>query len=51
MKLFSEFNQVGVTVLIATHDLDLISRLPFRVIELSQGHIITGAKSVAGVDA
>ena len=51
MKLFSEFNQVGVTVLIATHDLDLISRLPFRVIELSQGHIITGAKSVAGVGA
>ncbi|MCH2158090.1 MAG: cell division ATP-binding protein FtsE [Oleiphilaceae bacterium] len=39
MKLFSDFNQVGVTVLIATHDLELISRLPYRVIELDHGHI------------
>jgi cell division transport system ATP-binding protein len=42
MKLFSQFNQVGVTVLIASHDLELISSMPFRVIELSQGHIVSG---------
>jgi cell division transport system ATP-binding protein len=42
MKLFSQFNQVGVTVLIASHDLELISTMPFRVIELSQGHIVSG---------
>lgn len=43
MKLFADFNQVGVTVLIATHDLDLISRLPYRVIELDHGVIRSGA--------
>lgn len=41
MKLFAEFNQVGVTVLIATHDLALINKLPYRVIELSQGSILS----------
>lgn len=42
MKLFSDFNSVGVTVLIASHDLDLISRLPYRVIELDHGVIRQG---------
>lgn len=42
MKLFSDFNSVGVTVLIASHDLDLISRLPYRVIELDHGIIRQG---------
>lgn len=40
MKLFADFNQVGVTVLIASHDLELISQMPYRVIELSQGQIV-----------
>jgi len=39
MKLFYDFNQVGVTVLVATHDLELISRMPTRVIELDHGGI------------
>lgn len=47
MKLFSQFNQVGVTVLIASHDLELISSMPFRVIELSQGHIVSGNPEAA----
>jgi len=37
MQLFRQFNAVGVTVLIASHDLDLISRMGLRVMELSQG--------------
>lgn len=41
MKLFAQFNQVGVTVLIASHDLALIQNLPYRVIELSRGRIVT----------
>lgn len=45
MKLFSDFNKVGVTVLVATHDLDLISRLPYRVIELDHGIIESGASA------
>jgi len=43
MKLFMQFNQVGVTILIASHDLALIHPLHYRVIELSQGSIISGA--------
>ena len=37
MQLFAEFNQVGVTVLIASHDLDLISRMHKRIIRLHNG--------------
>ena len=40
MQLFAEFNQVGVTVLVASHALDLISRMPYPILRLKQGHII-----------
>ncbi len=43
MDLFEEFNQVGVTVLIASHDLVLISRLHHRIITLRQGSLISGS--------
>ena len=39
MLLFEQFNQVGVTVLIASHDLSLIERLPYPKIYLHRGHI------------
>lgn len=39
MDLFIQFNQVGVTVLIATHDLDLVERLGKRRLTLSQGRL------------
>jgi cell division transport system ATP-binding protein len=39
MKLFERFNEVGVTLLIATHDLELIERLPHRRIKLVAGQI------------
>jgi cell division transport system ATP-binding protein len=39
MSLFHQFNQVGVTVLVASHDLDLISRLPHPVIALTDGRL------------
>ena len=42
MQLFEEFNQVGVTVLIASHDLVLISRLHHRIITLDQGRLVSG---------
>jgi cell division transport system ATP-binding protein len=44
MDLFEAFNQVGVTVLVATHDLSLISQLRHRIITLSSGRL-TGAES------
>lgn len=47
MKLFAQFNQVGVTVLIASHDLALIQEMPYRVIELSQGRIVSAPSEAA----
>ena len=43
MQLFCEFNEVGVTVLIATHDIDLIGRLGKRRIRLDHGQLVAGA--------
>ncbi|MGD8574632.1 MAG: ATP-binding cassette domain-containing protein, partial [Gammaproteobacteria bacterium] len=42
MYLFERFNQVGVTVLIASHDLALISTLDKRVLRLHQGRMTEG---------
>lgn len=46
MGLFQDFSEVGVTVLVATHDIALISQLPYRVLTLEEGKLIsdTGAK-------
>jgi cell division transport system ATP-binding protein len=48
MDLFHEFNQVGVTVLIATHDQHQIRRLRKRVLELREGELVhdSGAGTV-----
>jgi cell division transport system ATP-binding protein len=43
MDLFEQFNRVGVTVLIASHDLVLISRLQHRIITLRQGCLVSGS--------
>jgi cell division transport system ATP-binding protein len=43
MQLFEEFNQVGVTVLIASHDLALISRLHHRILTLREGRLVSGS--------
>lgn len=40
MKLFAEFNRVGTTVLIASHDLSLIARLNYRVLSLQDGRML-----------
>lgn len=39
MHLFEQFNQVGVTVFIASHDHDLINRMPYRQITLKDGRL------------
>ena len=41
MQLFEQFNQVGVTVLVATHDIALIERMNYRTLVLSQGEIVS----------
>ncbi len=40
MHLFEQFQQVGVTVLIATHDINLINRLGYRVLTLDHGQLV-----------
>lgn len=39
MKLFSELNQVGVGVLVATHDLALIAGMKHRIVMLKGGRV------------
>jgi cell division transport system ATP-binding protein len=40
MQLFHQFNQVGVTLLIASHNIDLITRMGMRILTLSNGQLI-----------
>ncbi|WP_373184453.1 cell division ATP-binding protein FtsE [Halopseudomonas sp.] len=40
MSLFEDFNRVGVTVIIASHDLPLIATLDHRMLTLDQGRLL-----------
>ena len=40
MSLFLQFSQLGVTVLIATHDLELVEAMPARCVQLQDGRMI-----------
>lgn len=40
MTMFEQFVQVGVTVLVATHDIELVERLGHRVLTLDKGRLI-----------
>jgi cell division transport system ATP-binding protein len=41
IRLFEDFNQAGVSVFIATHDLGLIARMKYRTLTLKNGQMIT----------
>lgn len=41
MSLFKAFSDVGVTVLIATHDLGLIAQMKGRILTLEKGKLLT----------
>ena len=41
MFLFGQFQQVGVTVLIASHDISLIAQLNHRVLKLDHGQLVS----------
>lgn len=43
MLLFEQFNQVGVSMLIASHDLSLIARLRHRILTLHDGQLVKDA--------
>lgn len=42
MRLFEEFNRVGVTVLVATHDLELVAHRYCAILTLNEGRMIGG---------
>ena len=48
MQLFKRFNDVGVTVVIATHDVHLIERFGARRIVLGDGRVVGSAPRDAG---
>ncbi|MDM7861298.1 cell division ATP-binding protein FtsE [Alteromonas sp. ASW11-36] len=50
IKLFEDFNQAGVSVLIATHDLGLIARMRYRTLTLKSGQMITDGLSDDSVE-
>jgi cell division transport system ATP-binding protein len=49
MGLFQRFQKVGVTVVIATHDVDLAGRFPAQALYLEGGRLTAGAAPGAGV--
>ena len=44
MGLFQDFSDVGVTVLVATHDIALISELPYRTLTLKDGKLVNDSQ-------
>ncbi|MCZ6644504.1 MAG: cell division ATP-binding protein FtsE [Gammaproteobacteria bacterium] len=53
MHLFEQFNQVGTTVIIASHDHSLIASMGCRIIELGEGSIVRdqiGGQGVYGTE-
>lgn len=44
MKIFNEINQRGTTILVATHDLNIVDRMKKRVVEVSEGTIVRDEK-------
>ena len=50
MQLFQRFNEVGVSVLVATHALGLIRRLPYRILRIEDG-ALRDARTAEASDA
>jgi len=48
MRLFGQFSQVGVTVLIATHDIALINEIGRRTLTLDHGRLTAGGSPLTG---
>jgi cell division transport system ATP-binding protein len=48
MGLFIQFQQVGVTILIASHDKAMIDKMQNRVLHLDHGHLLQGCNEIQG---
>ncbi len=45
VKLLSDINEKGTTILMATHNLDIVKSLAKRIIELEKGHLVNDNKN------
>ncbi len=45
INLFIDFNRIGTTLLIATHDVNLIKNLPYQNFKLNKGRLTNEAKA------
>jgi cell division transport system ATP-binding protein len=45
MRLFERFNELGVTLLIASHDIDLVTQLGHRRLVLTEGRLVDDSGS------
>ncbi|WP_018947075.1 cell division ATP-binding protein FtsE [Thioalkalivibrio sp. AKL17] len=48
LALFADFNRIGMTALVASHDQDLVERMPHPVLHLEDGRIEARARQEAG---
>jgi cell division transport system ATP-binding protein len=48
MALFEAFNRVGVTVLIASHNVELIAHMQRRVLVLNNGRLVSDSRGTQG---
>jgi len=48
MRLFAQFNAVGTTTLVASHDIELINRLGHRRVVLDRGQVVSDGAGGAG---
>ena len=51
MDLFARFNQVGTTVIIASHDLHLIESMGLRMLQLDRGRVVSDIAARAQTDS
>lgn len=49
LRLFYEMNRMGATVLIATHDIDLIREMQADVLRIDNGQLLSGLHESAGL--
>jgi len=51
MDLFTRFNQVGTTVIVASHDIDLIETMGLRILHLEDGRVVSDRTSDPGTQS
>ena len=45
MKIFKEINETGTTIVMATHDKEIVDAMGKRVIAIENGHIVRDEKN------